>query len=317
MALSPFYHLDLCSGSGMLGLALKIALGGNLQTLAYIERETYAAATLVARMADATLDRAPIWDDVKTASSPKFVKFIRQFRPLILSGGYPCQPFSCAGKRAGANDERHLWPWIDKLIGQVLPEICFFENVPGHVSLGFAQVRRDLQDRGYRVQAGIFSAEEVGASHRRERLYILALRDPLGHTEGGQCGQTWSESNRCGGTPPVDRASGSVANSTSARSLSAPYPGVCCGETISGLRDEQFERFHLPLFAPAPGDLEQWEFILHAMPHLTPAVEPELCRTPDGVAYKLDADRLRLIGNGVVPLAAAYAFIALYAALQV
>lgn len=85
-----------------------------------------------------------------------------------------CQPFSSAGKRLGEDDPRHLWPHIKRIIGEIQPEYCFFENVRGHLSLGFEQVWGDLRGLGYEVEAGLFSAEEVGAPHLRERLYILA-----------------------------------------------------------------------------------------------------------------------------------------------
>jgi DNA (cytosine-5)-methyltransferase 1 len=157
----------------MLGLAVKLALGGRLRTVVYVEREAYAAAALVARMADAALDDAPVWDDVTTCASPEFMRVVGGFRPLVVTAGYPCQPFSVAGKRRGVRDDRHLWPWIDAFIGAAEPECVFLENVPGHLRMGFGSVWRDLQRRGYRVAAGLFSAEEVGASHRRERLLRL------------------------------------------------------------------------------------------------------------------------------------------------
>ena len=92
----------------------------------------------------------------------------------ILSGGYPCQPFSSAGKRAGADDPRHLWPYIRDGIRRMAPGICFFENVEGHISLGLSSVISDLEELGYQVSWGIFSAAEVGAPHQRKRVFIMA-----------------------------------------------------------------------------------------------------------------------------------------------
>ena len=92
----------------------------------------------------------------------------------ILTGGYPCQPFSAAGQRRGKEDPRHLWPWIADGIRLLRPKLCFFENVEGHISLGLSDVIEDLAGMGYQTTWGIFSAAEVGAPHQRKRVFILA-----------------------------------------------------------------------------------------------------------------------------------------------
>lgn len=169
--------MSLCSGVGGLDLAVHLAVP-RARTVVYVEREAYAAATLVARMEDETLDRAPVWDDLKSFDG-------RPWRGRVdcIVGGYPCQPFSVAGSRKGTADERHLWPWIATLIDEVQPALCFFENVPGHVALGLREVLEDIESLGYRVVGhdeaptfGLFTAKEVGAPHKRERLFILAVR---------------------------------------------------------------------------------------------------------------------------------------------
>jgi DNA (cytosine-5)-methyltransferase 1 len=121
------------------------------------------------------LDAAPIWTDVKTFPYREFCGKVD-----ILSGGYPCQPFSTAGKRLGADDPRHLWPFIADGIAAMRPEWCFFENVEGHISLGLSNVIEDLAGMGYRTAWGIFSAAEVGAPHQRKRVFILAHCDGVG-----------------------------------------------------------------------------------------------------------------------------------------
>ena len=95
----------------------------------------------------------------------------------ILSAGYPCQPFSVAGRRLGAADPRHLWPHVARIVGEVEPPFVFLENVAHHLRLGFPEVAGDLVGLGYRLAAGLFTAAEVGAPHRRERLFILAHRE--------------------------------------------------------------------------------------------------------------------------------------------
>ncbi|WP_373504084.1 DNA cytosine methyltransferase, partial [Aestuariivirga sp.] len=132
----------------------------------------YAAATLVARMEDASLDQAVVWDDVGTFDG-------RPWRGAvdIVTAGYPCQPFSVAGKRRGADDPRHLWPHVARIIAEVEPPFVFLENVAHHLRLGFPEVADGLVCMGYKLAAGLFTAAEVGAPHKRERLFILAIRE--------------------------------------------------------------------------------------------------------------------------------------------
>ncbi|NEX47148.1 DNA cytosine methyltransferase [Pseudotabrizicola algicola] len=165
------FGLSLCSGAGGIDLGLTIALPG-YRTVGHVERETYAAATLVARMEDAALDHAPVWDDVATFNG-------RPWRGAvdIVTAGYPCQPFSVAGKRRGTDDPRHLWPHVARIISEVEPPFVFLENVAHHLRLGFPEVASGLVGMGYRLAAGLFTAAEVGAPHKRERLFILAIRE--------------------------------------------------------------------------------------------------------------------------------------------
>lgn len=156
-----------------------------------VEIEAYACALLAARMQQGAMDEAPIWTNLKTFDG-------RPWRGVVdcIIGGYPCQPFSMAGKRAGANDPRHLWPEIVRLIDEIGPHLCAFENVSGHLSLGFERVRRDLRERGYRVAAGLFTAAEVGASHERKRLFILADRGRGGVQRWGEPGESFQAEGR-------------------------------------------------------------------------------------------------------------------------
>ena len=115
------------------------------------------------------MEPAPIWTDLKTFPWAEF-----RDRVDILTGGYPCQPFSAAGKRLGTEDPRHLWPFIASGIRLLQPRMCFFENVEGHISLGLREVIGELDSMGYKVSWGIFSAREVGAPHQRKRVFIMA-----------------------------------------------------------------------------------------------------------------------------------------------
>ena len=175
-------HVSLCSGYGGIDLGLKRAIGSRLRTIAFVEIEAFAAANLAAKAEAGLLDNAPIWSDLKRFPWGKFHGLVD-----ILSGGYPCQPFSAAGKRLGAEDPRHLWPHISAGIAAMRPSVCFFENVEGHISLGLSDVIEDLDRLGYRATWCVASASECGAPHQRKRVFILAYR----HGERGQLPDWW------------------------------------------------------------------------------------------------------------------------------
>ncbi len=171
--------ISLCSGYGGLDIGFHRAFP-NAHTVLYVENEIPAASILVENIKKGRLDDAPIWSDLKTFDAGPW-----RGRVDAILGGYPCQPFSVAGKRKGTEDPRHLWPYIARIVDTIRPRICVFENVRGHVRLGLSEVLGELRGLGYRVRAGIFSAAEVGAPHRRERVFIFA---EMANAESGQRG---------------------------------------------------------------------------------------------------------------------------------
>jgi DNA (cytosine-5)-methyltransferase 1 len=163
--------LSLCSGYGGIERGLELA-GFEHRVLSYVEIEAYAIENLATKMENGVLDAAPIWTNLKT-----FPAEIFRGKVDLLTGGYPCQPFSAAGQRKGKDDPRHLWPFIREHIRTIRPTRCLFENVEGHISLGLSTVISDLEEDGFSCSFGIFSAAEVGAHHRRKRVFILAHRN--------------------------------------------------------------------------------------------------------------------------------------------
>jgi DNA (cytosine-5)-methyltransferase 1 len=161
--------LSLCTGMRGLERGIERVIGPT-RPVAYVEIEAFIIENMVQQMEAGVLAPAPVWANLKT-----FPSFLFRNRVSGIIGGYPCQPFSQVGERAGESDERHLWPYIGEIIRTIEPVWCQFENVANHLNIGYETVRRELQELGYRVEEGIFSAEEVGAPHRRERLYILAV----------------------------------------------------------------------------------------------------------------------------------------------
>jgi len=168
--------LSFCSGIRGIERGLERVVP-NLRTVCHVEIEAFVIENLVAEMEAGLVAPAPIWSNIKTFDPTPFRGKIH-----VLTGGYPCQPFSNAGKRNGEEDPRHLFPYIAKAVDVVRPDICFFENVRGHITLGLREVIALLEGMGYRVRWGIFSAEETGASHKRERVFIMAIRKELAYT---------------------------------------------------------------------------------------------------------------------------------------
>jgi DNA (cytosine-5)-methyltransferase 1 len=298
------FGLSLCSGAGGLELGLHLALPG-YRTVGYVERDAYAAAILVARMEDTALDHAPVWDDVASFDG-------RPWRGAvdIVTAGYPCQPFSVAGKRRGADDPRHLWPHVARIVGEVAPPFVFLENVAHHLRLGFPDVAGGLVGMGYRLAAGLFTAAEVGAPHKRERLFILAhregceladpaclLRDPLERWQPDRDARPLADAD---GERREQAERGQAQDGRPDRRK--PDVDDADGAGSQGRRDDIGEHAgERPPWPPGPCDADGWrEFLRHA-----PDLEPSIRRGADGLAHRVD--RLRLCGNGVVPLVAAYA----------
>lgn len=169
-------YLSLCSGYDGIGIALKRVIP-DLRTIAHVEIEAFAICNLVTKMEAGQLDSAPVFTDLKRFP----FEDLRERQPTILSAGFPCQPFSSAGKRQATDDPRHLYPFIADGITSCRPEYVFLENVEGIVSSKTADgesvllyVLRDLEERGYECSWGTFSAAEIGAPHLRKRVFILA-----------------------------------------------------------------------------------------------------------------------------------------------
>jgi len=162
---------SLCSGAGGLDLAVEQVFGA--ETAWHCEIDDAASKVLAHR-----------WPDVPNHRDLTTTDWSAVEPVDILTGGYPCQPFSHAGKRKGTDDERHIWPDVREAIRRLRPRYTFLENVAGHRSLGFDRVLGDLAEDGLHVRWTSVRASDVGAPHQRERLFILA---ELADTHGGRC----------------------------------------------------------------------------------------------------------------------------------
>jgi len=140
------------------------------QPVCAVEIDTYRQQVLSARQKDGIFSWFPIFDDVREFDGTKWRGLVD-----VVCAGFPCQPFSVAGKQRGDDDERNMWPETIRIIREVGPGLCLLENVPGLVSSGYiGTVLGDLADAGYDAEWDIVSAADVGAPHLRKRLWILA-----------------------------------------------------------------------------------------------------------------------------------------------
>ena len=155
-------------------------LGGHLlgwRTVCAVEWEAYPASVLCARQNDGLLESFPIWDDVQTFDGKPWQGIVD-----VVSGGFPCQDISAAGKGAGIDGERSgMWRHMARIIGEVRPKFVYVENSPMLVSRGLGTVLADLSKMGFDAEWGIIGANEVGAHHQRKRQWIVAhSNNPIG-----------------------------------------------------------------------------------------------------------------------------------------
>lgn len=342
MALRPLNVLSFCAGVGGLELGVRIA-EPRARCIVHVEREAAAAASLVASMEAGWFHPAPVWSDAGSFDA-------RPWRGLVhcVASGDPCQPNSVAGRGLGSADDRWLIDQLLRVVDECRPHRLFRENVPGNLDGQLAALVPSLERMGYRVACGIFSASEVGASHRRERFFLMADCIDGGQPEqpqqhGWAIGGCAGDGADCGYALRRDHhevALRSVADTDVARSPLGPRPEVGRGalgqerpaagvrgdvladasmreqwrsrQWRAGERPEQLppggHGSGFPAFAPGPAD-GRWPKILARAPHLEPAVR----RVAHGMAGRIE--RLRACGNGVVPLAAAHAWASLSASL--
>ena len=158
-------HLDLFSGIG--GFSLGLESAGLVETVAFCDFDKYCQQVL-----NKNFPNVPVYGDVKELNYDKLkADGINQID--IITGGYPCQPFSVAGRKKGEQDPRHVWPEMFRLIKELRPTWVIGENVGGHIKLGLDTVLENLESEGYSARTFSISASSVGANHKRERVWIV------------------------------------------------------------------------------------------------------------------------------------------------
>jgi DNA (cytosine-5)-methyltransferase 1 len=284
---------------GMNELALFAGAGGGIlggkllgwRTVCAVEWEKYPASVLLARQNDGVLPSFPIWDDVQTFDGKPWRGIVD-----VISGGFPCQDISSAGKGAGIDGERSgMWSEMARIISEVRPKYTFIENSPMLTSRGLERVLADLASMGFDAEWGVLGANEVGANHKRDRIWIvgrntkwqMADTDSIGHIHRKP--EINATKNRIDALSNPTSSGKNVANSR-------------CEFWQKGnstkLDKDTAKWSYGSIFNKSSGEgygTEQWW-----------ATEPNVGRVVDGMADRVD--RLKAIGNGQVPLCAATAW---------
>ena len=162
-------HLDLFSGIG--GFSLGLEATQRINTVAFCEIDSFCTKVL-----NKNWPIIPVYKDIKELTYEKLKA--DGIGPIdIITGGYPCQPFSQAGRKKGEEDPRHLWPEYFRLIKECRPTWVIGENVSGHIKLGLDSVLADLESEGYAVRTFSISAASIGSNHKRERVWVMAYSE--------------------------------------------------------------------------------------------------------------------------------------------
>ena len=251
--------LDLFAGIGGFSYAGEKLVGG-YETVAFCEYDKHAQNVLRKHWPDTEIigDIRELADDAD------------RFRGMvdIITGGYPCQPFSLAGVRRGDQDDRHLWPEMLRVIEAVRPTWVIGENVAGHISMGLDTVLSDLESAGYTSRCYVIPAVSADARHRRDRCWIVAHSDSESEPDGAEHEQRLGRANN-------------VPNADSEGLQRQPKPN---GSRQKGRQQISYEG--LPW-----GKSKFWE------------PEPEICRVANGIPGRVH--RLKQLGNSIVPQVAA------------
>lgn len=294
-------HLDLFSGIG--GFALACRMVGGIETVAFCEREPYCQRVL-----------AKHWPTVPICNDIHDLKGTEYGTVELITGGFPCQPFSHAGKRKGKDDDRHLWPEYLRIIATARPRWILGENVAGIVSMELDQVLSDLDGQGYASQCFVVPACAVDAGHRRDRVWIVAHADSGGCVHGkskvepAEAGIDAQRQSFAGGADVADSNGSGMERREDSRSVESCWAGCDqqpCGRREVGAVAESKTRRLSERATEKPVQHDACGGSVSARGDFWFRWDAEPCvgRVAHGIPNRVD--RVKSLGNAIVPQVAA------------
>lgn len=288
--------LDLFSGIG--GFSLGLERTGGFETVAFCEIEPFCQKILAKHWPG-----VPCYDDVRTLTAASGIGTVD-----VICGGYPCQPFSTAGKRAGDKDDRHLWPEVRRLLDEFRPAWFIGENVAGHISLGLDEVLSDLEALNYTARPFVIPACAVDAPHRRDRVWIVSHANESRKPDGPVNAEA-SELRGLAGAVANGKVNGRRQGQPHSRRSDAgiePREKCGLGNDCKAMADADEARLQGRKKAGNAGNAggqrerrdEHPERRFDSQWPTWPA-EPAVGRVAHGVPNRVD--RLKALGNAVVP----------------
>ena len=281
---SSWRHLDLFSGIG--GFALACRMVGGIETVGFCEREPYAQRVLKKHWPD-----VPICNDIHEMKGNDYGTID------LITGGFPCQPYSLAGERRGNEDDRALWPQMLRVISEARPAWVLGENVPGIITLALDGVLADLEAQGYACETLCIPACGVDARHRRERVWVVAndgLRKPM--ELSGSVTERGMGTSDSGEDVAISCGTGREEWDIAAISNRQGYRSGRCNEVVRDSASEGFPNW-------AGGTMGQPYPLTEFERPSGRKIERNFRGVANGVSRRVD--RLKGLGNAIVPLVAA------------
>jgi DNA (cytosine-5)-methyltransferase 1 len=276
--------LDLFSGIG--GFSLGLESTGFFETIAFVEKDKFCRKVL-----QKNFNNIPIEEDIRNVRGTNYAAD-------IITGGFPCQPFSVAGKRKGTADDRYLWDETIRVVAECKPRWFIGENVEGLININngmvLRQVQTDLEDQGFQVQCIVIPASGIGAWHQRKRVWIVAYSDSNRHRSKIRGSST--EEKRI----PVQNRE---EHSSTRKSSGANSVWDSDNKYVSNSNNKRLQRFNTEQLTSK----QKLGFTSNKNNERRKTwwqTQSEFCGVPDGISFELDKDRsgrIKSLGNSIVP----------------